>query len=449
MQRPTFLSPILFIALLGGCSSRPVENASLLSSLEISAVTQVELRERLRDFASRLSYAVKGAASDIVAVCPDQSIRKRTVYWKLFTIPLCRKAVYQQAPVASLIDLWSFCAQMRQFFESGDGREAFGEWTPIATSASTELEEDITRIATEIIAADLFPKARAAVDEFVERHPIRGRFARYSARPVMVRASDAKSLQWIVDMPLAPFRMFMSEHARSIQELAQVADKFIDFATDEPEIARWQLDLLLYDLEDRDSTLSALESFKTLSTSAHMFAETAKNLPEELRTQLTATLDDVESKQAGFRETLKEARTTFAKLDESLESAGTIAASIERSTQNWLEAGVKWDTAVHAFDDMVQGFSSDSETSNGAAAPEEDDSFDIKDYTRTADTTQAAAGEIRALTDEVRQLLDSGAVESFAWKIAWIGVVLIIAFFVSMLGYRIASMRFTPRRSSR
>lgn len=440
--------PVFCVILFGaGCGST---ERTRFQQTSLSTVTTLQLQEKLKDFSERYYVTLTAASNEIVDSTQDPKIRKNTLYWKIITVPHVMRSISQQTPLAGLLDVWAFCVQSRLLFESPDGR-VFGEWTPVALEATRALEADIEDVAHVVLPDDsFFDDAKTAVAAFAEQHPLRGLFARHSARPALVRASDASSLQWVTSMPLKPFRLFMDEHARAIRETGVVADRFTSIVRAMPEIMRWQLELLLYDIEERQIFVSTVRSFDRVSKSAERMASTAEKLPEELKTQLTAVIDDIDSKQGGLQKTLKETQNTLDKLQSTIASAKELTASVAQSSANIVEAGDKWHTAVQAVDTMIQRFQGDPEeekTNHSAEPAEEEVAFDIRDYTKTAERTEAAAAEVRALTADVHELLESDAVGLAAWKITWCGVVLIVLFFASLLVYRLVASRLAPKRS--
>jgi hypothetical protein len=149
-------------------------------------------------------------------------------------------------------------------------------------------------------------------------------------------------------------------------------------------------------------------------------------------------MDEIESQQRGIQETITEARQTLTKVDDTLIQAEVLTASIERSTENWLEAGEKWEKAVSAFDAMVEGFSSEPDGGDQSTVSE---SFDIKDYSATAERAEAAAAEFRMLTSEVRALLESNRVDALGGQIVWRLSLIFVLFFGTLLVYRIICRR--------
>ena len=448
------LACLVLISVGGGCRS-PAEGGDRSKAaagvrVNAGAISPAELRERLKDFNGRFSLGIQVAANEIAARSTENTVRQRTVYWKLFTIPFCRDAVFQENPVAALVDTWVLCVQERDFFESGDGRESFGEHTGVAVEAVRMLEADVRRIAAEVLESDRYPEVEEAVRAFAHGHPIRGPFARESTRPAMVDASSDTNLLDILGVPLVPLRAVggLDQTAQAISEVSSAMDEFTTLVSYLPEEIRWHTELLAYDLEGRESVTSALNSFETFSKSASRLSETAEKLPGELRKEVAATLEELEDKQLGLRETLKEARTTLAEMNTALRL-------VERTSEQLARSGAAWEAAVRALWEMIRDLSGDEEGSE-AQAEAESEPFDIKDYARTAEGIASAALELRSATAEVRKLIASDEtrsaidetdtrVRSLINHAAGLCVLLIVVFFAAAMSYRFVSARITRR----
>ena len=139
---------VLSVALIGllgpGCGSR--ETSRVEGKMDVNAlgrVTELQLKEKLKDFAERYYVTLRGASYEISEQTKDPRIRKHAIYWKLITVPHVVRSIYQQKPVAALLDIWAFCVQFRLFFESPDSGHIFGEWTSITLKVARVNEEDI------------------------------------------------------------------------------------------------------------------------------------------------------------------------------------------------------------------------------------------------------------------------------------------------------------------
>ena len=443
MTRRTSARFLVIVALLPACSSpQPDDTSALLKGDAIGKVTQLQLREELKDFADRFAYTVGAAANDIRTESPDPAMCVRAVYWQLFTIPNVRRSAVSPNPVAALVDIWAFCKQLQDFFNRN---ETFGDRTQLARDVSRQLEDDLTRIAGEIIPEEYLGRVEKSVDAFVKENPIAGSFARRSLRPTLVKASDAKSLLWVADLPLAPFRVFMDESAKALREFTLVADSLVTFSRTVPDVFRWQLQLLLYDIEARPTTSSIVTNFETAANAIQSLARVADELPQELGREVTTALDVAEAKQAGLRETLKEVQATLTTADATLANAKTVAVTLEKTTKNWNEAGTRWEKAVGAADVLVSRFTDDEDPAESnsveTAAPEEEGGFDINEYTETAIRAEAAVARFQELTAEARSLLESGSASALVDRVVWSGVLLIVVFFGSLLVYRVVVTR--------
>jgi hypothetical protein len=398
------------------------------------------------------------AAGEIASISKDNQVGKRTVFWKIYAIPYFRSTLHGIHPLASLVDGWVLCTQMREFFETGEAATAFGEHTHLAVEAMTEIEEDITRLASSVLPGDIFSKFQKGVSEFAREHPMRGAFGRESARPALAQASQSPSLSWVLDSSLAPLRAIggLDQTAVAIHEVAGVADEIKTVASHLPEEIHWHAELLAYEIESKESVVSALKSFAALSASAESLSETARKLPAELRAQATAVLEDTEKTQNSLRETMKEAQSTLLTVDKTIKSA-------DETSQNLSKAGKAWEDAIQTIWDMVNDLKGDPEEEPSQAPEEEGRPFDILDYAKTADEVADAGVKLQAAVQEVRQLVKSkevaGALEHSrleaealathtAWCFALSSIVVLLVFFALIFSYRLATARLPKKNKA-
>ena len=101
-----------------------------------------------------------------------------------------------------------------------------------------------------------------------------------------VRASGA--LDWVVGVPLSPVRALegVGSGAAAIHDFNDTALRFSRVVEGIPVQLRWQAELLLYDVEDRESLSNALASLDTISQSARLASEAVAKLPADLHSLL-------------------------------------------------------------------------------------------------------------------------------------------------------------------
>ncbi|MHC4942807.1 MAG: hypothetical protein ACYTG7_07275 [Planctomycetota bacterium] len=454
MMKRLSLACILGAAILLalGCGTpRSMKEELALTKTEFSNVSLLQLMEMLKDFGDRFAFSIKVASNRIVEQHPELEIRKRTVYWKLVTIPNLRQSLYGEAPLIGLVDSWTFCVQMVDYFESGEGKDAFGDLTNIALEISRELEKDIKQLAARAIKQEYYREWQEEIEKFARQYPLSGLTGRYSARPVLLQASESGKLGWVTDLPLAPFRAFMSDTAQAIAEFNMVAERFADQIRFMPDDIQWHLELLLYDIEERDTTRTALKSTEEISSSIHAFSEAAKDiaatvdqLPEEIESRLKSVLEELDAKQEGIQGTLQETRAVVSEAEKAIVQADAFSRSAVEVMENVSAAGEKWEAAVLEFQEVLKVLVPEEEP-GAAAAAEESESFNIKDVERTAVKAREAVAELRALTGEVKAFVDSADTGALVRQIVLYVILLVAAFFVLLLAYRISASRLAKR----
>ncbi len=463
-------------------------------------ISKEDLRSALEEYDDFFESTIKQATTEIDARMPGPATRRITLTWKVRMIAANNAALKNADPLKAFVECWTLAVRMTQFLETGDGRNFFAENQTIAVEAARRIESDIERVGRSFLPADVFAKANEQVDTFAREHPMHDMFSDAVVRSPATREGIAGPLTSILNIPLAPFRVAegIDQGASAIRSLGDVGDRFTDVVEDLPESVRWQLQLLLLDLEQNDLLLSFLASFAQFSGSAAQLAETAQKLPGELRGQASALLTEIDTRQAGIQATLERAEKTATAVERTLQQVNAASASVERTGQSVAQAGRAWEGTARQIEQTIQNIRHDkypldgqppatatstasplpppapvlsaSPSASAAAATTTapaDRPFEILDYRDTADALTAAARELRALTAEVRATVESqgltdrlqdvngrvlGVVDhtslharSLTDHIAWRAAQLILLVFVLAIGYRIASRRRPPK----
>ena len=133
-----FPSLLVVLALVAGCSQAPPRQTEFMERLAAEGVTVRELQVEVYNFAIYFNDLVEDAADRIYARTDDPVLRDRALLWKMSAIPKMQRAAFREDPLAGLISAWSFCVQLRNWFETGPGREHFGEHQSVALGAVIE-----------------------------------------------------------------------------------------------------------------------------------------------------------------------------------------------------------------------------------------------------------------------------------------------------------------------
>lgn len=394
-------------------------------------LSQADLREALADYSGRFGAVVSGAADEIHQRTQNVTIRKRTLLWKIRVVPLVEEAAFSGDAREAYVSVLTIAVLMRQYLTEGDGRDVFGELQPIAAAAARELEEEARRIGAEFLAPADLERVTRQVEEFASRRSIHGNeFDAQAVHLALVEVHTSNAFAWIVDLPMSPFRALegVSSGAQAIHEFNQTALAFSQIVEGLPQQLRWQSELLLYDVEERDTLIQSLAAFQTVAESAARASAALEALPAELRLSLA----DSEGALARANEVLVSAQTLVGPLEET-------AAHVERAGEAW-----------------AQIFRSDGEPRA------EERPFDIAQWEGAAREIAAAAGRLSELTVELRGLVESQQLDAALGRVtttvelaetsaqevvdaaAWRGLQLLVAFFVLLVAYRLVAARL-PR----
>jgi methyl-accepting chemotaxis protein len=205
-----------------------------------------------------------------------------------------------------------------------------------------------------------------------------------------------------------------------------------------PESSRWQLQLLLFDLEETNMTKSFLNSLAQVSESSGRLEKSVEKLPEQFREQLTQFVEDIDKRQAGLQQTLQQAEKTSLAVNNTLEKLDRTASSFNAVAKDVAETAQAWENAAKATGEVVQEFNKVK-----PSPQKEESSFNIRDYRDTAEHTSQAANDIKALLADIENLLESRRCSSMLNGLLLRATGLVVLIFVLAVLYRIISIRLT------
>ena len=376
--------------------------------------SQDDLRSEITNFVGVFSAGVRTASEDISDATRDRTIRRRTVLWRLRMLPAMQNVAFRDvAPQESYLYVLTLATMQRQYLTDGDGRDLFGPQQPIAADAGKELEERALDIGAHFLTPAQLEKMSKAVSDIALRYPIRGRdFSFEQARQATAHLSEGGSLTWILTLPLSPFRALqgVDTGAQAIRDFNQTAREFAQIVSTLPDQIRLQLELVLYDVEDRDTVTRGLAAFESLAQSAAQASDAVERLPDDLRGALG------DSKDA-----LGQAAST-------VEQARGLMAPLDAASQNLRDASSDWLALIGTR----------AERDRDTSPP-----FDIRDWENTARQIGTSAAELRGLANDLHGFGEGASLSAAVDHAFWRGLELIAAFFGALLVYRIVANRVT------
>lgn len=427
MRRSTAGLALAALLVTAGCARlRPLVPSLPASMQGRSRISQVELREALADYAARFAAVVGAAADEIRQDAREAALRRRTLLWKIRMVPLVQEAAFSSDAREGYLAVLTLTVLQRQYLTEGDGRGVFAELQPIADRAARELEDEALRVGTEFLAPSELERATREVEAFAQRRPMRGReFDVQALHVALTEVHTSHAFAWVLDVPMSPFRALegVSSGAQAIHEFNQTAAGFAKIVEGIPQQLRWQSELLLYDVEERDTLVEGLAAFQSVAESAARASLAVEALPDDLRA------------------TLSESEGALARANEVIASAQALVEPLEETALHVREAGAAWAGIVR----------------QGGEPRGEGRPFDVTEWESAAREIGSASARLAELTAELRSLVESreldtalagvsGTVEraeagaqTVVDAAAWRGLQLLLAFFALLVAYRLLS----------
>ena len=407
---------VLLLPVVATLACNPLRLPFLGSRPYGSTMTEEELQNELAGYAVRFGAIVRNAAEDIMVATDQRSIRRRTLLWRMKMIPPVQTAAFLESPKEGYLRLLGIAMAQTLYLREGDGRELFGANQSIAINAAIQLQDDAVQVGRSFLTPERQARVMAEVEAIVAKYPITGReFSLQRVVDARAKIKSSESLMAVLTLPLAPFRALegVDNGAEAIRDFNQTARQVSVIVSQLPEEMRTQMELLLYDLEDRETLGQALAAIESMSASARSASESIERLPADIQTSLTAS-------QGALKE-----------VNQALLTAREVLGPLAQATENVKLAGDAW--APIFADDQV---------GEPKGRP-----FDVLDWKATVAEIGTSAAELRALAGEIRLLTSGGnpldaAVDHATWR----GAQLVALFFALLVAYRLFTARLDRAR---
>ncbi len=342
--------------------------------------------------------------------------------------------------------------RITNYFKDGEGSNVFGEHQDMVITTSEKLQTEIERIGRRFLKDDTFIETQRKINKFVRANPMTGIFSNTILYVTEVEPGQPGLFDDVVSIPLSPFKAMtgVDRTASAIYGLRDSADKMSDVVEEFPESAKWQLLLLIMEMQETEAVKTFLKSMSKFSESSVRFADSTEKLPEQLRQELSTLVQEIDNRQANLQTTLEKTEKATVAIEQTLGKADKVASSFQATADSVNQAAAAWEKAAIATDETLAEFNKFKTPSKDAAVKS---SFSIKDYQDTAESVGKTVNEMRELTAEVRQLLESEQFSEYAFMprkttnlLAWRLGQLILLIFILAVVYRVIVVRLVNKK---
>lgn len=257
-------------------------------------ISPLEFRATMNDFFYRFARTVTESADSIISHSSDKSVANEALVWKMNAIPVANTAIYNSDAFLGFIDMAVFTYQMKLYFETGAGKDLFGDQQHIALQAIDLLWEDLLNIGRNLVSDNDITEGTRMVTEFAEQHPITSSyFVRQSTIPLMTKIQTIEKVT---------FKTLAVDMAQSIDELRSQVSSYMEIL---PKQARWEAEFLLNNALNDPELTNRFDSLTRLMERTVLFIESS---PELIESQRKDAFVDIRGERLAVLQALRQER---------------------------------------------------------------------------------------------------------------------------------------------
>jgi uncharacterized protein YukE len=387
---------LIGLLLIAGCASNQGQQSTAKSkTTPDTEYTEEDLHQDLLNYASRFDAVIRSTSSRIAKRSDDQEIQRRSLLWKIRLIPLASELAVQSNPQESYLDLSLLTEMMKQYLTTGEGKNIFGPHQELAREASRELEAKILEIGTKFLSEKRMKKFRKQVRESAKDHTIRGEnFSVESFKSYVQKVEDQRNIfRSIVNVPLSPFNALqgVGSTPTAIQEVNKTMEDMIEVVEGFPKVVRWQTELLLYNLENRETVDEILAQTQKLNETADELTSTFQKYPSDLERLLKKSSPQ-----------LQQANETSKQLNKLVGQTRSLMKQVQKTSTEWKPL----------IESMAEQNGEDDASSEGPG---------LKEFRATMKQTNRSVKNLRKLAVELKNILESDGLEKTPSRLKSLG----------------------------
>jgi len=445
----------LFLFALCGCGQKEKRTLRGRRTPQAGRISKEELREKLNNFEDYAISNIKQTADRLDSLLFDLKTQKTNLLKRARIQQAFHTMLEQKDPIIAFLEIWALCVRLTDYLEEGEGSNLYGNHQEIAITTAKLIEAGIEQIGKEFLKDNVFEETRRQIHNFADQHPIKGRFSNLIVYATQAEPGKPSVFDSVIALPMSPFTAMqgVDRTATAIQSARGSMDRIADIAEGLPESARWQMLLLLLDMEETEMAKTVLASMSTLSDSSVRFADSAEKLPEQLRQQLSLLIKEIDEEQENLQTTLDKAEQVAVSVERASAGLSDTAEAFGRTARDVNQTAQQWDAAAKSTALALQEIAKLKPPKKETDEPTKP--FDVLEYRDAAEAVGETVNEMRNLTAEINKLLESQQLAEYSLRpekittlLTWRLGQLIVLFFVLALVYRIVVVRFVNKKNT-
>jgi hypothetical protein len=322
--------------------------------------TEDELRESLENFEEFFVKTITDAADKLDSLKKSRRPDRSTLRMKSLFIRASAAMLTQEEPMIALIDIWGLSARFSGYYQDGHGSKSVQPNQSVIIEAARKIESLIENIALKYLNKENFAKTRQKVHQFADANPIKPAMKETILFATKSYEGRSNPFEEIITLPLMPLVMVneVTDGVTGAGKISKSTDHIADIVEGFPESARWQLLMLLYDIEKLESVKSTLGSFSQFSKSTSRLTSLVDQLPEKLRLEFSELMKEIEEKSQYINKMLLLTADASDNIKEALKTGDELTMSINKTSEKIQLAATAWqgaaDSSAAAISRMIE-----------------------------------------------------------------------------------------------
>ncbi|MHC4854797.1 MAG: hypothetical protein ACYS72_00145, partial [Planctomycetota bacterium] len=278
-----YLIPVILIGyFLSGCGGGPKKTIGRGKAPKKGQISKVELRDELDRFEYLFISQMRQTADDIDAASGTRRTRRTNARMQARVIEALHAMMASDDAIIAFLDTWALLTRIELYYKGGPGASVHGDQQPQVIAFLDKVLEDYERIGRLFLADEQFEELKKNIYRFAVQHPVDGTYSNLVVFATHEKKEEVGVLMKTLSIPMAPIRAMegVDNTATAIHNVRNSVERFTDVAEQLPESTRWQMAILMDDLEESEMTQSFLTSLNDFSQSSARLVEVLDSMPQ-------------------------------------------------------------------------------------------------------------------------------------------------------------------------
>jgi hypothetical protein len=448
------------LLLAGGCSLMPfhkTQTAPNIAAPGQGSLTVTQLQSEVLRFADDYASSVGHAADGAAKSAGTRDALVAALKWKLDQATAVYVSATGDNPVWDALDVVVLAVVSRMVLEDAKAREEFGAAVVPLIETHRELEASAWTLAGQILGPEQRQQLEDLIVEWRRQNPrersvgaIHFReFALTTEKEKGSRLSKLGTGSVFTLLHIDPFAG-LDPATVAIEQSRELAARTVAYFERAPTLLRWQAELLALQLAAQPDPQKLLADANRASRSMESVAKTAEGLPELVK----------EEREAAIEQLLAGVAVERAAILEELDSREATIRGLLGETRQTLEAGTAMSNSLDATVKSLDAFMHYVSPPEPKTAPPGPPSkpFNVLDYGKSATEVGGMARDLTALLGSVDKSVPAIArvsqeagenLKRVVDRAFWRGLVLILALLagsvLAALAYRAMARKLFGR----